>query len=381
VRVLRVLHLINDLRSTGGAEVVLRNVVPHLARSDLDVWVGSLFGNEPSRNWGLDADRLRAFDFPKRLGPRTAIAFARLVRFLQEHRVDVLHTHLFESGIWGRLAALRAGTRVLVVSEHTADPLGPLAGATDRWLARRTTAFVAVSAAMQEHAVTRLGVDPRQVAIVHNAVDLAAIDTTSHVDAAATRRDLGLEPRDRVVLAVGRLVPQKGFGTLLDAAPLVLRACPEALFLVVGRGHLQDQLLQRARALGIAGRFRFVGARDDVHRLMRLSELLALPSNWEPFGLVLIEAGACGRPVVATRVGGVPEVVEDERTGLLVEPGDPGALAGAIGRVLADPAMGSAFGAAARARVEAEFRAEDAAARLSALYEVLMGPARQRDRA
>jgi len=171
----------------------------------------------------------------------------------------------------------------------------------------------------------------------------------------------------RVVIAVGRLTPQKGLHTLIEAAPRVAEAVPDAGFLIVGDGPLRGELERAARASGAA--IVFAGERRDVHDLMRGARVLALPSVYEGLPLVALEAMACGLPVVASAVDGTPEAVADGETGVLTPPGDAGRLAEALIGLLRDPAKCEAMGRKGRARAEAHFSASRMVEETQAVYE------------
>jgi glycosyltransferase involved in cell wall biosynthesis len=175
-----------------------------------------------------------------------------------------------------------------------------------------------------------------------------------------------------VVLLPARLEPRKDHATFFKAAQLVLARRPDAQFLLAGDGEpaFRAQLEELAAPLGSA--VRFLGSRNDVPALMTLADLVVLSSTTEGLGLVLLEAMRARRPVVATRVGGVPEIVIDRVTGLLVEPRAPDLLAGAMIEVLGDPALAARMGKAGRQRVEAEFTVAAMAAKMSAIYDELL---------
>ena len=173
---------------------------------------------------------------------------------------------------------------------------------------------------------------------------------------------------------IARLAPQKGHRVLFDALPRVLERVPEARVRVVGHEELSTVAELRAYAAGrgVADRVAFEGFRGDVPSVLRELDLFVLPSLWEGFGLVLLEAMAAGRPVVASAVGPIPEVVVDGESGLLVPPGDPEALARAIVRVLEDAVLAERLGRAGRARVEQVFGLDRMVERTDALYQELV---------
>ena len=181
------------------------------------------------------------------------------------------------------------------------------------------------------------------------------------------RRALGI-PADAPLLGtVSRLVPVKGLIHLVAAIPEILRRCPRAHLALAGDGEERELLAAQAAALSVADRVHFLGFRDDVPAVIGALDLFVLPSLNEGLGKVLVAAMALGVPIVATKVGGVPEVVEDGRQGLLVPPADPAALAKAAITLLEDRAAAAAMGAAGRARAE-RFSADVMLARLAALY-------------
>ena len=194
---------------------------------------------------------------------------------------------------------------------------------------------------------------PAKVRVVPNGVDLKRF--APRPPSSALRASLGVPPSAPVALSIGRHVPEKGYRHLVDAAALVERARPGVHWVLVGDGELRSELEARARRLGLESRVHFTGWRDDVADVLALSDVFVLPSQSEGFGRVLVEAMAMGRAIVATAVGGVPDVVLAGRTGLLVQPADPVALADAVRALLDDPARAARLGAAGRARAESSF--------------------------
>jgi glycosyltransferase involved in cell wall biosynthesis len=178
-----------------------------------------------------------------------------------------------------------------------------------------------------------------------------------------------MEPGSQIVGVVARLEPEKGHPTLLEAWPAVIRAVPDAYLLVVGEGSRREDLEGLARALRIAHRVVFTGRRDDVPAVTAALDAAVLPSYREAQGLSVLEAMALSRPVVASAVGGIPEMIEDGRTGLLVPSHDPAALGGAIGRLLADEALAAELGRAGHDLVHERFCVELMVDRVARIYE------------
>ena len=189
----------------------------------------------------------------------------------------------------------------------------------------------AIEAKLEDEGRTGLGTP---VDLIYNGVDLQRYD---HQEPCCTLRDeYGMEPGSQIVGVVARLEPEKGHPTLFEAWPAVLRAVPDAYLLVIGEGSQRDALEAKARELRIAHRVVFTGRRDDVPAVTAALDVAVLPSYREAQGLSILEALALARPVVASKVGGIPEMIEDGVTGLLVEPHDAEGLARAISRLLTD---------------------------------------------
>lgn len=226
-------------------------------------------------------------------------------------------------------------------------------------LANRLSHRVTVnSKAVWKDTVNRDYIDPKKLVLIHNGVDLLTFESAQPFRE-ETRRKLGIESREKVVIVVANLIPYKGHGDLLEAAQEVLKHIPQAVFLLVGedRGIGRD-LRKMAIDLGIAAKIKFLGLRHDIPSLMAASDLSVLPSHEEGFSNVILESMAAGLPVVATRVGGNPEAVEDGVTGWLVPPGNPAAMAEKIIDLLGDPKRAKLWGQLGRNRVKQVFTVE-----------------------
>ncbi len=274
---------------------------------------------------------------------------------------DVVHTHTWYVGLGGMLVQSIHDVP-LVVTLHSMEPLRPwkadqlgagyvVSSWAERLAVERADRVIAVSAQMRADILEHFRVDPDRVVVIHNGVDAQAFARTERRDALARHR-----VRLPYVLFVGRISEQKGIFTLLEAAA----ALPEGVELVLCASSPDTPELQARLAAAVAGRplIRWINAMLPVEEVVQLyshAAVFVCPSVYEPFGLINLEAMACGTPVVASRVGGIPEVVVDGETGLLVAPGDPAALAAALRRVLDDPTRGARMGEAGRRRVEAHF--------------------------
>jgi glycosyltransferase involved in cell wall biosynthesis len=207
---------------------------------------------------------------------------------------------------------------------------------------------------------------------MHNPVDLSRFRPVDAATRRAVREALGIEWDVPVVICVARFDPVKGVDVLIDAWREIASTIPQAMLLLVGDGPLREALAQRIRANGLNTSVRFLGYRSDVEAVLRAADLCVVPSRSEGFSLAALEAMATGLPVVATGVGGLPEVVKDGETGVLVEPENPPALAKAVIRLLADPTLRSEVAAAALASARG-YDIDASCARLETLYHQLAG--------
>jgi glycosyltransferase involved in cell wall biosynthesis len=301
---------------------------------------------------------------------------ARLRTLLLTGHFDVVHFHLPYTAALGRLVVAslpRAVRPPVVYTEHSLwNRMAIVVKAINRAGIGLDRSLVVVSqaahdalpAALKDRArVIVLGVDlSRSEALAARRTEIRA----------AVRDELGVPEGDTLVLTVANLRPEKAYDVLLEAARLVEGRALPIRFAAVGRGPLEDELHRRHRALGLDGRFTFLGQRDDVLRLLVGSDVFVLASRQEGLPVVLMEATSVGMPIVATAVGGVPQVLTDGTDGLVVPPDDPPALAAAVERLAADPGLRERLGHAAHER-SAMFDVAGACRQIEEIYRTLAG--------
>ena len=300
-------------------------------------------------------------------------ALWQLTRAIRRMGVDIVHTHSSKAGFLGRLAARMAGVRHIVHTPHGhvfEEYFSPVATRTfialERLAARWTDYIVTLSdEEAKEHLRQRIG-RPEQFVTIPSGVDLDAVTAAPPVR---------LAPEGPLITAVARLVPIKGLQYLVEAAPEILQRCPGARFLLVGDGEMRPMLEAQARSLGVSERVHFAGYRKDVASILAGADAVVLPSLNEGMGRVLVMAMALGKPIVATRVGGVPELLGAGEAGLLVPPRDALALAEGITKLLQDPSLTSAVGEAGRRRAP-RYSAESMLEALAKLYRKVMANGR-----
>jgi glycosyltransferase involved in cell wall biosynthesis len=295
-------------------------------------------------------------------------AVVRLAGLLRRVAPDLVHYHTSHAITLGTLASLFAGRRKAVATRRVSFPLdrNPLARIKYRL---RLDRIIAVSEGIRE-ILAASGVPRDRVTVIPSAVDLRRFAPPP--DREACRRELGYSPEDFVVGSIGHLAAHKGHEILVEAASRLAPANPALRFLLVGRGEREADLRRRIAAAGLGGRFSLSGFREEVAPLLAALDLLALPSlSGEGSPAVLKEAMACGVPVVASDISGVREIVRPDMEGLLVSPGDPGALAEAILFFAADRGRGAEFGRRGRDR-SGLFGADRMVERTESLYRDLL---------
>ncbi|HVS14501.1 MAG TPA: glycosyltransferase [Thermoanaerobaculia bacterium] len=373
---LRLLWLIDSL-TLGGAEALTATFARAVDPAAVGLRVAclkTLGGNpftEDLHRAGYPPVHLRSHNL------RDLPAFRRLLRLVRGERIELIHAHLAYASIWGTLAGRLTGVPALA-SLHLAPAAAPawtreglrrrlLVGLLNRW-----ATALAVSDAVRR-AWVNAGLDPDRVLVVHNGV--APPDPRPGADERArVRRHLGLAEHASVLVALSALRPGKGLEVLIAALPALLELAPETRLLVAGDGPLRPALAALAASTGVDGAVVWAGFRRDVPALLAAADLFVAPSLEDAFPTSLLEAMTAGLPVVASRTGGIPEIVVPGKTGLLVPPGDPGALAGAMAALLADPVRRAALGAAGRRRVEERFSAVAWVERLTAVYRRILSP-------
>lgn len=304
--------------------------------------------------------RVRRVGLARAGGPAGSAAFvAGAIRALARlrGRLDVVHAHQLLSPTTAALAGAPLAGAALVVNPHACGAIGDVGVLSRTALGRlrlraavaRADAFVAVSRTIRDELIAA-GAAPERVWAISNGVDLDRFSPAGATERSLLRALLSVPDAPRVIYT-GRLSAEKGVDVLVEAWPRVLREVPAARLAIVGSGPDEASLRARARSLGLDRSVTFEGACADVAPSVRASDVAVLPSRTEGMPVALLEAMACAVPVVATRVGGSAEVVEDGVTGWLVPPEDPGALASALALVLRDPSTARRRADAARAAV------------------------------
>ncbi|MFL5341017.1 MAG: glycosyltransferase [Gemmataceae bacterium] len=311
--------------------------------------------------------------------PNLPAAVLELSRRLRDLRADILLCHGYKANLVGRSAAHSAGLPAIAISRGwtAEDRKVRLYEAVDRMHLRYMDRVVCVSAGQAEK-VRRAGAPPGRVRVIRNSARLSETQPDDF-EAREELQSLFFKPGEKIVVAAGRLSPEKGIQVLIQAARQVIEHDPGARFVVFGQGAQRPALQRQIDEADLNGLFVLPGFRGDLDRLLPSADLFVLPSFTEGLPNVVLEASAAAVPVVATAVGGTPEALVDGRTGYLVPPGHPAALAGRIGELLADPELRARMGPAGRDHVRRQFTFEAQAEAYLRLFAEL-GIARRRTR-
>jgi glycosyltransferase involved in cell wall biosynthesis len=308
----------------------------------------------------IGLDRRGSYDLPS-WGP--------LMKVLR-NEADIVHSHLFGSNVWAAVLGTVARTPVIVAHEHTWSFQGqPVRKFLDRRLiAARADAFLAVSRLDRDRMIEVERIDPGKLIIVPNGIPEAPPPGSLDI-----RSELGIAPEVPIVGTVCVLRRQKALTTLIEAAAKLVRSNGDVRVLIVGEGPERPTLERRIAELDLSGVVRLLGHRDDVPDVIRGFDVAVSSSDFEGTPLSILEYMQAELPIVATRVGGIPDMIDDGVHGLLVEPGDPAGFADAVGRVLTEPDLAATLATAARARQQAEFDIDVTVEAVERLYGSLAG--------
>lgn len=338
---LRVLHVEAGRHVQGGARQVLY-LLEGLRAHGVDSVLACPAGSDVERAARAQGERVRPL--PMR-GDLDVLLAWRLAAVIRAEKPDLVHLHSRRGADVHGVLAASAARIPIVITRRVDRPPAPLVG---RWALARSARVVAISQRIA-HGLAEAGVPQQKIACVPSAVDPAPFAQP------AARADLvracGLRDDDVIVAVVAQLAEHKGHRYLLDALPAIAAAVPNVRVVFFGRGALGPALSAQAESLGVADRLVMAGFRTDLPALLGAVDAVVHPATSEGLGVALLEAAAARRPIVASATGGIPEIVEDGRTGLLVPPRDSAALAQAVIRVLSEPELARRLGEAAHAHV------------------------------
>lgn len=371
------------LFGVGGTEKQFMSLAGLLDRERFNLSFGCL------KLWGdlleeVARQQFKVTEYPLRsfYRPNALRQMRRFASALRKERIQIVHSYNFYANVFSIPAARMAGVPCVIASIRDMGAyMTPMQKRVHKFICRFADRIVVNADAIRRWLIDQ-GYAAGKITVIRNGLDLTRFGVRS--DGGALRREFWIPPHVPLVVMLSRLNPQKGVEYFLEAAALVKQRCPRAHFLIVGEAYIntggvfrpdqvyRKQLGHRAVKLGISDHVRFTGMRRDVPEILGAAAVSVLPSFSEGISNTLLESMAAGASVVATRVGGAPEIIEDGKHGLLVPPGDAEALADAICRLLEDPVLAARLSAQARKRVEAEFSFERMVQQTEDLYAELL---------
>lgn len=366
-RLPHVVHVIDQL-PPDGAERLLADVLRHRSANYRFSVVCLIRGGQLEqeiRNMGVPVVVLG------RSGKYSLGLLWRLIRWLRRERADIVHTHLFTADAYGRVAARFAGARGVYTTVHSTNIWkGRLHRTVDWLLAWVSTRVIAVSAIVAQVLRNHGHIPASRVVVIENGIDLLRF---SGATSEGVRAEFDVPDAVPLIGLVGRLHPAKGHADLLCALAQLNTEGIMLRSLLVGSGELHDEIAADVERRGLQGQVILTGQRADVPRLLAALDVLVMPSRWEGLPITLLEAMAMGKPVVATKVGGIPDVVTDGQEGLLVPAGDVESLTNALRRMLTDAGLRQRCGESARATLLARYDVRRTAQAYESLYAMCLG--------
>jgi len=360
--------LFTDSFSRGGTERQFVRLVKSLDRSQCDILVGCLHRTGQLLS-EIESLGVPIVEFPINCfyDFRAVKLFIRLVQLLRREQIQILHAFDFYTSIFAVPAARIAGVPVVLASRRELLNLrSPWQQRAIRMACRLATGVV-VNSYAANHDLLGLASARRQfIDVLPNCINLQEFEPK--LTPVQVRRELALSPKSILVGVLGNLRPEKNLETFLMAARRILDVLPSTEFLVIGDGPARHRLEQLASDLLLSESIHFLRDRSDIPDLLAALDIFVMTSYTESFPNAILEAMAMAKPVVATRVGGVPELVEEGKTGFLVPPRDPEAVANRVLHLCRDDAQRLRMGRAARARVEREFTVQQISAKLQRIY-------------
>ncbi|MBI2875296.1 MAG: glycosyltransferase family 4 protein [Candidatus Tectomicrobia bacterium] len=373
----RVAHVINSM-GLGGVPAIVYYLLKNLSPERYELYLYGLKGYADHADVREEqAERFRKLGvkifFPDR-DEKKFYVVKELCQWIIRDQVDILHTHSYKPNIYGRLAGILCKDLKIIGHYHNYyDDKWEKDGSLvfDQLLERFSDRLIACSESVRRHVSERVGIPLEKIEMIANGVDLDRFGVQYDIERVKT--ELGIPLGSKVVGIIGRISEQKAQDDFIKAAKMIHQSVPEAVFLIVGAADddvLMDRLRRLAVELGIEREVLFIDYVSDIPKIYSVLDVLIVPSRWEGFGLILVEAMAAGKPIVATRVGPIPEVVVSGETALLVPPSSPHCIASEAVFLLQNPDRAREMGQKGRERSK-RFSWEKAGMQLDDLYQGL----------
>ncbi|MEJ2627862.1 MAG: glycosyltransferase family 4 protein [bacterium] len=305
------------------------------------------------------------------------IALIKIFFYIKKNKFSLVHTHSSKAGFSGRIAAKMAGVPVIIHTIHGFpfhDYMNPVKKIffiiLERLLAKISTKLITVSKLNLKKALDLKIDQDNKFVNIYSGIEFEKFE--KRIQQRKIRNNLNIDDNIKVISLIGRLSKQKAPQYLLKAVPEIISQYPDVLFLLVGDGELKKYLIKLTKKLNIIDKVLFLGFRKDIPEILQITDIFVLTSLWEGLGRSLTEAMYMGKPVIATRVEGVPEIVQHEKTGLLVKPKDYKGVATSINKLLGNPRFREKLGKNAHALVAKKFSAEKMVKAIDSVYQKII---------
>ena len=366
---IRALHLVEDLK-IGGAERLIADIAEGLDSQKFDVTVWCVArGGEIADELNEKGIKVKILGIISYYNPLNILKLARLLR---KAKPDIVHTHGYFASVIGRIAAKIAGILILINHVHsTYWDYRKRHILMEKFLSIFTHKIICCSKAVEDFVRDYERIKPSKTVVIYNSVDEDNFSTFKNGSSA--KAQLGVDSGVSLVGTVSSLAPHKGHKYLIQAAPMILDILPSTKFLIVGDGILREKLEEQVKNLNLISNVIFTGTRKNIPDLLSAMDIFVLPScSREGLGISIIEAMAAEKPVVATDIGGIPEVVKNGETGFLVLPRNSEALAQAIIELLRNPKKANTMGKKGRIRFQEKFTNKRMLSEVENLYVALL---------
>jgi glycosyltransferase involved in cell wall biosynthesis len=365
------LHFIQDSDTSG----IFPNLAKWHDKSRYRVLFASLNEFAPWLREYMESQGVECFSCDARSRKDYLSAILKLSAYLKKEKVDILHVHLFDPSIVGLLAAVKAGTKYRVMTRHYSDYHTRINKKwhvrLDRMCNRLSHKIIGVSEHTSDHVVEIEGVPREKVVTIYNGIDFDRVNPSQDDFKARIRREIEAEGKF-LILTTGRLHPEKGYPFLFEAAAKLKKQVRPFVWLIAGKGQFEGEFRNQVTNLGCDDVIKFIGFRKDIPDLMSTADVFVLPSVAEAFGVVFAEAIYLGTPIVATNIGGIPEVVTDGVDGILIPPAASGAIADALTDLIDHPEKLKALSGTGKQKVIEKFEFEEMTRKYEAVYDDLI---------
>lgn len=363
----KILHIINTL-APSGAETLLMNFVANFHDPNYKFYIAYIYGEGELRKEYQFNGNVEIVDLTHK-GKFSYFSLFKLIGLIKRESIDLVHTHLVHAGILGKLAAKLSRVKHIVSTRHYGfhHNENKFLYRIEDFLTKSASVVIAISNAVKDHLLAKKIVSEDKIVVIPNAIDL------NRIQSRRVKHDNNHD-RNPVIGSVGRLHPQKDFTTLLDSMKIVIQSFPKAHLEIIGDGSLRADLETYTKDLALDGNVTFRGKQPNQTVLQRMSEwdLFVMSSIWEGFGIALIEAMALEKAIVATKVEGIREVVDDGETGYLVPPRQPEALARKIIELLSNDETRREMGRRGKAKAEQQFSIATYVEQITKIYDSLL---------